>query len=146
MRRLFVQFVGAPLASANGRARSLPPPASTLGIAMVIAIQLTNASSVRGFETALDTVSGHASVEIAAPWAGWTKRCCPSLGWLREFGDVSPVVEGEMALVTGEAAAVRSRRTEALKVLGCGHPARPHHARLRGRGVHGATRGATLGG
>ena len=82
-----------------------------LGIAVVIAIQLTNASSVRGFETALDTMSGRTSVEVVGSGAGVDETLLPSLGWLREFGVVSPVVEGDMAAVLGE-------RREAMRVLG----------------------------
>ncbi|MGE0361428.1 MAG: FtsX-like permease family protein [Vicinamibacterales bacterium] len=117
MIRLFGQFVGRRLL--GERTRTLTTMAGiALGIAMVIAIQLTNASSVRGFETALDTVSGRAAIDITAP-GGIDETLLPGLGWLREFGPVSPVIEGEMALVTGDApTAYRPRRTEAVKVLG----------------------------
>jgi putative ABC transport system permease protein len=82
-----------------------------LGVAVVIAIQLTNASSVRGFETALDTMSGRTSVEVVGSGAGVDETLLPALGWLREFGIVSPVVEGDMAAILGE-------RREAMRVLG----------------------------
>jgi putative ABC transport system permease protein len=100
-----------------------------LGIAVVIAIQLTNASSVRGFEAALDTVAGRTSVEIVGT-AGIPESQIAALGWLREFGTLAPVIEGEMAIVTQEMLArgslrsptgvpVRAvRRSEAVKVLG----------------------------
>ena len=42
-----------------------------LGVAVVVAIQLTNASSVRGFETAIETVSGKTSLEVVAPGPGF---------------------------------------------------------------------------
>ncbi len=117
MRRLFVQFIGRRLL--GERVRTLTTAAGiALGIAMVIAIQLTNASSVRGFETALETVSGHAAVELTAP-GGLDETLLPGLGWLREYGDVSPVIEGDMALVTDASpATLRPRRSEALRVLG----------------------------
>jgi putative ABC transport system permease protein len=83
-----------------------------LGVAVVIAIQLANASSVRGFATALDTMAGRTSVEITGSGAGVDETLLPSLGWLREFGVVSPVVEGDMAAVLGDG------RTEAMRVLG----------------------------
>jgi len=90
-----------------------------LGIAVVIAIQLTNASSVRGFETALDTVAGRTSIEIAGT-AGVPEVEIAGLGWLREYGALAPVIEGEMAIVSGEGlgTARRARRSEAVKVLG----------------------------
>ena len=86
---------------------------------MVIAIQLTNASSVRGFETALDTVSGRASVEITAP-GGVDETLLPALGWLREFGaglagDRRRDGAGDRR---GWHGVPRPRRTEAVKVLG----------------------------
>ena len=74
-----------------------------LGIAVVVAIQLTNASSIRGFETALETVAGRTSVEIVGGGAGLDETRLPELGWLREFGVLSPVIEGDMALVTAGA-------------------------------------------
>lgn len=117
MRRLFVQFIGRRLL--GERVRTFTTAAGiALGIAMVIAIQLTNASSVRGFETALETVSGHAAVELTAP-GGLDETLLPGLGWLREYGDVSPVIEGDMAIVTDASpATLRPRRSEALRVLG----------------------------
>ena len=117
--RLFQQFIVRRLA--RERTRTLTTIAGiALGIGVVIAIQLTNASSVRGFETALDTVSGRASIEILGT-GGIDETLLPSLGWLREFGPVSPVIEGDMAIVTGqtaEASGFRPRRSEAVKVLG----------------------------
>ncbi|MGD9903521.1 MAG: FtsX-like permease family protein [Vicinamibacterales bacterium] len=117
MTRLFVQFVVRRLVGEP--VRTLTTAAGiALGVAMVVAIQLTNASSVRGFETALETVSGRASIDITAP-GGIDETLLPELGWLRQFGPAAPVIEGEMALVTGEMPAeFRPRRTEAVKVLG----------------------------
>jgi putative ABC transport system permease protein len=112
--RLFEQFILRPLL--RDRARTLTTIVGVaLGVGVVIAIQLTNQSSVRGFETALETVSGKAAVEIVGS-AGIDETVLPHLFWLREIGPVSPVIEGEMALVQGAARSVR--RAEALKVLG----------------------------
>ena len=41
-----------------------------LGVAVIVAIQLTNASSLAGFQTALETVSGKTSLEIVGAGAG----------------------------------------------------------------------------
>jgi len=116
-RRLFQQFIVRRMA--HEPLRTVTTVAGiALGIAVVIAIQLTNASSVRGFETALDTVSGKASIEITAP-GGIDETLLPDLGWLRDFGSASPVIEGDMAIVTGEQTSLFSgRRAEAVKVLG----------------------------
>jgi len=116
-RRLFRQFIVRRMALEPVRTVTTVAGIA-LGIAVVIAIQLTNASSVRGFETALDTVSGKASIEITAP-GGIDELLLADLGWLRDFGAASPVIEGEMAIVTGDATGLfRPRRAEAVKVLG----------------------------
>ena len=61
--RLFTQFILRPLAGDKIRTATTVLGVA-LGIAVVIAIQLTNASSVRGFETALETVAGKTAVEV----------------------------------------------------------------------------------
>ncbi len=115
--RLFRQFIVRRMAHERGRTLTTVAGIA-LGIGVVIAIQLTNASSVRGFETALDTVSGRASIEILGT-GGIDETLLPSLGWLRQFGSVSPVIEGDMAIVTDETPTMyRPRRSEAVKVLG----------------------------
>jgi putative ABC transport system permease protein len=111
MRRLFRTFILRRLAME--RLRTVTTIIGiALGVAVVIAIQLANASSVRGFETALDTMSGRTSVEIVGRVAGIDETVWPAVGWLRTFGTVSPVVEGDMAAVLADG------RTEAMRVLG----------------------------
>ena len=113
--RLFTHFILRPLR--HERARTLTTIAGiALGVGVVIAIQLTNAASIKGFETAFETVAGKSSVEIVAN-GGIDETLLPSLLWLREFGDASAVIEGEMAIVEGNERGA-SRRAEALKVLG----------------------------
>ncbi len=117
--RLFERFILRHLW--RERARTATTVAGVaLGIAVVLAIQLTNASSIRGFETALDTVAGRTSVEIVGTGAGIDETRMPSLGWLREFGALSPIIEGDMALVTSDVrpGADGRPRTEAVRVLG----------------------------
>lgn len=83
-----------------------------LGVAVIVAIQLTNASSVAGFRTALDTVSGRTSLEIVATSLGIDERRLTELMWIRNFGAVSPVVEGDVAVREGNGPGER------LRVLG----------------------------
>ncbi|MEN3337483.1 MAG: putative transport system permease protein [Acidobacteriota bacterium] len=83
-----------------------------LGVAVVVAIQLTNASSLAGFETALNTVSGRTSLEIVSAGPGVDELRLPALGWLRAYGEVSPVIEGD--LVYRQA----GRPPETLRLLG----------------------------
>jgi putative ABC transport system permease protein len=116
--RLFRDFILRPLAGEKMRTATTVIGVA-LGIAVVIAIQLTNASSVRGFERALETVSGRTAVEIVGAGTGVDESRLPELGWLREFGAISPVIEGSAALVAGDVRALNSRRQlEAVKVLG----------------------------
>jgi putative ABC transport system permease protein len=112
--RLFRQFILRPLL--QERARTVTTSLGVaLGVAVVIAIQLTNQSSIRGFETALETVAGKAAVEIIGV-GGIDETVLPDLGWLRTIGTASPVIEGQMALVQQQGENLR--RAEALRVLG----------------------------
>jgi putative ABC transport system permease protein len=82
-----------------------------LGVAVVVAIQLTNASSLAGFETALNTVSGRTSLEVVGP-GGIDEQRLPELGWLREYGEVAPVIEGDLVYRRA------GHPTEILRMLG----------------------------
>ena len=86
-----------------------------VGIAVVIAIRLANASSVLGFETALNAVSGRTSLEISGAGVGVDEERLAALGWLREYGLVSPVIEGDVLLEPGGAAASGA---ELVRLLG----------------------------
>jgi len=120
--RLFRQFILRRLFQEKARTVTTITGVA-LGIAVVIAIQLTNGSSVRGFETALTTVAGRTSIEVVGT-GGVPEAVLPELGFLREVGQMSPVIEGEMALVTsdlprGDSGVVAPvRRSEAVRVLG----------------------------
>ncbi|MBY0494997.1 MAG: ABC transporter permease [Cyanobacteria bacterium] len=115
--RLFRQFIIRPLLAEQIRTITTVLGVS-LGIAVVIAIQLTNASSVRGFETALETVAGKTAVEIIGSGTGVDETLMPQLGWLREYGIISPVIEGSAALVTADPRSLSRRQMEAVKILG----------------------------
>ncbi len=114
--RLFTQFILRPLVGDKIRTATTILGVA-LGIAVVVAIQLTNASSVRGFETALETVAGKTGIEIVGT-GGVDENVLPSLGWLREYGVVSPVIEGNAALVVGDLSSLSQRDLEAVRVLG----------------------------
>ncbi len=83
-----------------------------IGIAVVVAIQLTNASSVHGFEAAVETIAGKTSLEIVGPGTGFDETLLSDLGWLRKYGDVSPVIQGDAR------ARPPDRRPESITVLG----------------------------
>jgi putative ABC transport system permease protein len=107
---LFRQFILRRLRQEKLRS-ALTVAGIALGIAVVLAIRLANDSSVRGFSLALDTMAGAASLEIVSPGGVDEERLEP-LGWLRDLGDVSPVIEGDaLARAAGAPA-------EAVRVLG----------------------------
>ena len=115
--RLFHQFIVRPLAGEKIRTATTIIGVA-LGIAVVIAIQLTNASSVRGFATALETVAGKTAIEIIGAGTGVDETRLHELAWLREFGVISPVIEGSAALVVDGLSFASRRQLEAVKVLG----------------------------
>jgi putative ABC transport system permease protein len=115
--RLFHQFIVRPLAGEKIRTATTIVGVA-LGIAVVIAIQLTNASSVRGFATALETVAGKTAIEIIGTGTGVDETRLPELAWLRQFGVISPVIEGSAALVVDGLSFASRRQLEAVKVLG----------------------------
>ena len=83
-----------------------------LGVAVVLAIRLANASATAGFAAALDAVAGKTSLEVVGAGVGVSEAQLASLGWLRVWGDVSPVIEGDAV------AEVAPGRGEAVRVLG----------------------------
>ncbi len=131
--RLFHQFIVRRLL--EERVRTVTTIVGVaLGIAVVIGIQLTNASSVRGFETALETVAGHTSIEIAGN-GGLDESRLQELGWLRQFGSVSPIVQGEMAVVSRPAAAGTRDREGARPAESAPQPRRARREAVRVLGV-----------
>lgn len=83
-----------------------------LGVAVVLAIRLANASALGGFSAALDVVAGKTSLEVIGVGTGVEETRLAALGWLREWGEVSPVIESEAL------AMVEDGRAEAVRVLG----------------------------
>lgn len=89
-----------------------------LGIAVVLGIRLANVSALRGFETAIDTMAGATSVEVVGPALGIDETWLPELGWLREYGVVSPVIEGDALSEPDGASGGDRAASEMLRVLG----------------------------
>lgn len=83
-----------------------------LGIAVVLAVRMANQSSVRSFETALEMVAGKTSLEIVGSGSGLREERLLELDWLEQFGQISPVIEGEAR------ASFPSGDREWLKILG----------------------------
>ncbi len=83
-----------------------------LGIGVVLAVRMANQSAIDGFRSALDTVSGRTSLEIAGSGRGIDERLLLDLGWLGAWGNVSPIIEGDAAALVG------TDRQEEVHVLG----------------------------
>ena len=116
--RLFHQFIIRPLASEKIRTATTIIGVA-LGIAVVIAIQLTNASSVRGFETALETVAGKTAVEIIGAGTGVDEARLPEIVVAaRVRGDQPGDRRHRGAGDRGCETLMSRRQLEAVKVLG----------------------------
>lgn len=114
--RLFRQFILRQLM--NEKLRSVATVLGiALGIAVVVAIRMTNDSSLRGFEKAIETVSGRTSLEITGAGPGLDEMELNRLGWLREFGQISPVIEGdaEVRLASGTIESIRVLGVDILR-------------------------------
>ena len=72
------------------------------GIAVVLAIRLTNASAVRGFGAALEMTSGRAGLEIVGAGFGIDETLLPQLEWLSAYGVTSPVIDADVLVLTGQ--------------------------------------------
>ena len=83
-----------------------------LGIAVVLAVRMANESSVRSFATALEMVAGKTSLEIAGAGPGLREERLLQLDWLEQFGQISPVIEGEAKV------SFPSGASEWLRILG----------------------------
>ena len=82
-----------------------------LGVSVMLAIQLANQGSLRGFSAALDAVSGKAALEITCPPLGVDETLVPQLAWLREIGIATPVIEADVTAQTGQG-------SETLRLIG----------------------------
>ena len=88
-----------------------------LGVAVVLAIRLANASALGGFASALDTVAGKTSLEIVGTGVGVSEAELRSLHWLQHWGEVSAVIEGDAVamLVSGDEEPVRVLGVDILR-------------------------------
>src|SRR5262245_19459891 len=82
-----------------------------LGVAVVVSVQIANVGSLRGFETAIETLSGKAALEIVSSGPGFEETRLQGLECLARHAQASPVLEGEAAYQTASG-------NESLRVLG----------------------------
>lgn len=91
-----------------------------VGVGVVVAIQLANVSSVRGFSSALDTIAGRTSLEISTPGVGLDEERLAQLPWLQEFGSVSPVIDVDVLISPKDNGRLNQtpRKLELIRLLG----------------------------
>jgi putative ABC transport system permease protein len=107
---LFLRFILRPMRAEPART-ALTTLGVMLGVAVMLAIQLANSGSLRGFSAALDAVSGKAALEITAPPLGLDETLLPGMAWLREYGIATPVIESDIMAIVGEG-------QEMLRIIG----------------------------
>jgi putative ABC transport system permease protein len=83
-----------------------------LGIAVLLAIQLASSAALRGFASSVDSLAGRAALEITEAPLGVDERRLPALQWLQDYGQVTPIVEGEAAWTAPDGS------QQVLRVLG----------------------------
>ena len=80
----------------------------SLGVAVVIAIRLANASSLESFRAATDSMAGETSIQITGTAGRFDELLLAELGWLADYGRVSPVIAG-FAMTDQQSAAGASK-------------------------------------
>jgi putative ABC transport system permease protein len=91
--KLFRQFILRALA--REKLRSVVTVLGiSLGVAVTIAIRLANASSLESFRTATESMAGETSVQITGTAGRFDELLIRDLAWLRDYGEVSPVISG----------------------------------------------------
>src|SRR6185436_1239292 len=90
---IFKQFILRALAREKLRA-SITVLGISLGVGVAIAIKLANASALESFRAATDSIAGETSIQIAGTAGRFDEMLLADLGWLRAYGQVSPVITG----------------------------------------------------
>jgi putative ABC transport system permease protein len=90
---LFKQFILRALAGERLRA-VMTVLGISLGVGVAVAIRLANASALESFRAATDSVAGETSIQIAGTSGRFDEMLLEDLGWLRAYGQLSPVITG----------------------------------------------------
>ena len=110
--KLFRQFILRSLAREKMRS-AVTALGISLGVAVTIAIRLANASSLESFRTATESMAGETSIQITGTAGRFDEILIGGLGWLREYGEMSPVISGYAKTGTiSKQHAVRKTRSE----------------------------------
>jgi putative ABC transport system permease protein len=90
---LFRQFILRALAREKLRS-GITALGISLGVAVVVAIRLANASSLESFRAATESMAGETSIQITGTAGRFDEMLLAELGWLADYGKVSPVIGG----------------------------------------------------
>jgi putative ABC transport system permease protein len=91
--RLYNRFILRALAREKTRS-AITILGISLGVGVMLAIRLANTTSLGAFKLAAESIAGETSVQIAGTTGRFDEMELAELGWLRDYGIVSPVVEG----------------------------------------------------
>lgn len=108
---LFHRFVVRALAREKLRA-GLTALGISLGVAVMVAIRLANLSALDSFKAATEAVAGETSIQVTGAAGRFDERKLGDLEWLRDYGQLSPVIEGyALAFAAGQAGEVTSQES-----------------------------------
>ncbi|MBI3650391.1 MAG: ABC transporter permease [Acidobacteria bacterium] len=73
----------------------------SLGVGVMIAIRLANASALDSFKAATDAIAGETSLHLTGATGRFDELKLRDLNWLRDYGQLSPVIEGYALTAVG---------------------------------------------
>jgi putative ABC transport system permease protein len=91
--RLFKRFILRALAREKLRS-GFTALGISLGVGVMVAIRLANASALDSFKAATESIAGETSVQISGIAGRFDELKVTELNWLRDYGQLSPVIEG----------------------------------------------------
>jgi putative ABC transport system permease protein len=107
--RLFRQFILRALVREKLRS-SVTAFGISLGVGVMIAIRLANASALDSFKAATQSIAGETSIQITGVAGRFDELKLRDVSWLREYGQLSPVIEGyALASISGQESAAHSQ-------------------------------------
>jgi putative ABC transport system permease protein len=107
--RLFKQFILRALAREKLRS-GFTALGISLGVGVMVAIRLANASALDSFKAATESIAGETSVQITGAAGRFDELKLRDLNWLREYGQLSPVIEGyALTAIGSQESGVRSQ-------------------------------------
>jgi len=115
--RLFSQFILRGLTREKLRS-AITVFGISLGVGVAIAIRLANAGALDSFRAATDSIAGESSVQITGTAGRFDEELLADLGWLREYGQASPVITGYAMIDLTRHGAPLAARGPFLQVLG----------------------------